>query len=103
MWLWLMFFNIYKLHSCIVMPLPCRTTLNPNCLKQGDMHSKLFECPKNYIGAFQQYVSTKSTIQYNFFCVKQAVRDLEMLYDDMVPWELPGVLSITARFKTLSL
>ena len=59
--------------------------------------------PKNYIGAFQQYVSTKSTIQYNFFCVKQAVRDLEMLYDDMVPWELPGVLSITARFKTLSL
>ena len=29
MWLWLMVLNILKLHSCIVMPLPCRTTLNP--------------------------------------------------------------------------
>jgi len=55
--------------------------------------------PKNYIGAFQQYVCKyKKYNPVQCFCVKQAVRDLEMLYDDMVPWELPELFSITARF-----
>jgi len=30
MWLWLMVLNIRKLHSCIVIQLPCRTTLKRN-------------------------------------------------------------------------